>query len=177
MLSHVYNSTVSRRNIELCVEVGSMRQNNNRSIYVDADACPVKKEIIEVALTEGWTVIMVASYAHEITVPPPVEWVRVDDSSQSADLYISNRIKQGDVVVTGDFGLAAICIGKKAKAISPRGMLFREEELDMLLMQRYESAKQRRAGKRTRGPKPFSSEDRDHFHISLTNLLRNLAGV
>lgn len=146
------------------------------SLYVDADACPVKNEIVSVSEQFRCRVVMVASVAHEIPSYPNVETVKVDSSSQSADLYIYNRLRAGDVLVTGDFGLAAMALGKNAYVMSPLGTPFSQENIDLLLEQRHSSAKIRRAGGRMKGPKRFTEEDRSRFHISLTNLLRKIEG-
>jgi uncharacterized protein YaiI (UPF0178 family) len=122
-------------------------------------------------------VVMVASVAHEIPSYPQVEVIKVDSSSQSADLYIMNRIQRGDILITGDFGLASIVLGKKAYAISPSGREYLQGNIDMMLEERHVHAKIRRAGGKTRGPKAFGKEERHRFHISLTNLLRKVEGI
>lgn len=143
-------------------------------IYVDADACPVKSEIVAISKEHFIPVVMVASTAHEIPDYPGVQKVKVDSSDQSADLYILNHIRQGDVLVTGDYGLAAIALGKKAYVLSPTGKVYSQENIDLLLEERHASAKIRRAGGRTKGPKAFGREQRSRFHSSLTNLLQEI---
>jgi uncharacterized protein YaiI (UPF0178 family) len=144
---------------------------------VDADACPVKMEIVNIAKEFHCLVVMVASVAHEIQPYPQVEVIKVDSSSQSVDLYIINRIRKGDILVTGDFGLAAIVLGKKAYVISPYGKEYLQNNIDMMLEERHVHAKIRRAGGRTKGPKAFGKEERQRFHISITNLLRKIEGI
>ncbi|WP_248926648.1 YaiI/YqxD family protein [Paenibacillus hamazuiensis] len=146
----------------------------NPKIIVDADACPVKAEIVQAAAMFHVRVMMVASFDHRLTVPEEVEVVQVDRSDQAVDLYISNRIAAGDILVTQDFGLAAIGLGKKATVLSPRGQIFSDRTIDFLLDRRHEQAKRRRAGKHSKGPKPFTSEDRERFLQSLTKVLSDL---
>ena len=144
-------------------------------IVVDADACPVKAEIISVAERFGVDVLIVASYDHRM--PPSdgrVTVVQVDRSDQSVDLYIANRIGRGDVLVTQDFGLATIGLSKGAIALSNRGQEYRDETIGFLLERRHELAKQRRGGKYSKGPRPFTEEDKTFFLQSLTKVLIRL---
>jgi uncharacterized protein YaiI (UPF0178 family) len=143
-------------------------------IVVDADACPVKAEIIKAAGQYGVQVLMVASFDHRLSEGEGVTVVQVDRSDQSADLYIANHIRAGDVLVTQDFGLAAIGLGKRAIALSNRGQTYTDRTIDFLLEKRHESAKQRRNGKHSKGPKPFTQEDRNSFLQTLTKVLAHL---
>lgn len=146
-------------------------------IIVDADACPVKSEIVKAAKQFQVEVMMVASFDHRLPPMEGVQIVQVDRSDQSVDLYISNRIAPGDIVVTQDFGLAALALGKKAIAISNRGQQYQNHTIDFLLDRRHEQAKQRRGGKHTKGPKPFTDEDRQWFLHGLTKVLRRLQEI
>jgi uncharacterized protein YaiI (UPF0178 family) len=146
-------------------------------IIVDADACPVKTEIVKAASPFQVEVIMVASFDHHLAPMDGVEIVQVDRSDQSVDLYIVNRIAPGDVLITQDFGLAALALGKRAIALSNRGQEYTDRTIDFLLDRRHEQAKQRRGGKHSKGPKPFSDEDRQFFLQSLTKVLRRLQEI
>ncbi|MBJ6363119.1 YaiI/YqxD family protein [Paenibacillus sp. GCM10012307] len=141
------------------------------TIIVDADACPVKKEIIETARRFQVPVLMVASYDHVLQQEEGVQTVQVDRSDQSVDLYISNYVKRGDIVITQDFGLAAIALGKGAITLSNRGQRYDGDMMDFLLERRHEQAKRRRAGGKTKGPKALTSEDRSRFQQKLTKVL------
>ncbi|URN94308.1 MAG: YaiI/YqxD family protein [Candidatus Pristimantibacillus lignocellulolyticus] len=142
-------------------------------IIVDGDACPVKTEIIETARKFQTSVCMVASFDHRLPDVEDVEMIQVDRSDQSADMYIANYVKRGDLVITQDFGLACIVMAKHAITISFRGEQYTDDNIDYLLERRAESAKRRRQGMRSKGPKPFSDEDRKRFQQKLTKLLRN----
>ncbi|MDF2668621.1 MAG: YqxD [Paenibacillus sp.] len=143
-------------------------------IIVDADACPVKNEIIEAGNRFDVIVMMVASYDHRLQPANGVEIVQVDRSDQSVDLYIANRLRPGDIMVTQDFGLATIGLAKKAIVLGNRGQHYSDQTIDFLLESRHESAKRRRGGKHSKGPKPFTDEDRQHFLQSLTKVLHGL---
>lgn len=149
-----------------------MMLTKRRTIVVDADACPVKAEIGEAALQYDTPVLMVASHDHRLSPQEGIEIVQVDRSSQSVDLYIANHIARGDIVITQDFGLACIAIGKGAVVLSPRGEQYTDDNIDYLMERRHELAKRRRTGGRTRGPKAMNQADRDRFQQKLTKVLR-----
>ncbi|AZS14470.1 YaiI/YqxD family protein [Paenibacillus lutimineralis] len=143
-------------------------------IVVDADSCPVKREIVETAHDFGAQVLMVSSYDHELRAEQGVQIIHVDRSSQSADMYIANHIVKDDIVVTQDYGLAALTIAKHCRTLSPRGELFHPGNIDYLLERRHYHAKARRGGRYAKGPKPFTDADRAHFQYMLSKLLQDL---
>lgn len=146
-------------------------------IIVDADACPVKTEIIAVGKQFKVEVVIVASFDHRMApATEGVTVVQVDRSDQSVDLYIANRISRGDILVTQDYGLATIGLAKGAITLSNRGQLYKDETIDFMLERRHELAKQRRGGKYARGsgPKAFTNEDRNYFLQSMTKVLTRL---
>jgi len=142
-------------------------------IVVDADACPVKSEIVEVANEFNIPVRMVASFDHRLAPVEGVEMVQVDRSSESADLYIANHIKAGDLVITQDFGLACLVLAKHALVLSFRGEQYTEGNIDYLLERRAESAKRRRQGLKTKGPKALFQANRKVFQQKMTKVLLN----
>lgn len=144
---------------------------NEIKIVVDGDACPVKNEIIEIARVFHTQVSMVASFDHRLPSIDGVEMIQVDRSSESADMYIANYVKKGDLVITQDFGLACIVMARHAITLSFRGEEYTDDNIDYLLERRAESAKRRRQGFRTKGPRPFTDEDRKRFQQNLTKLL------
>ncbi|WP_308638873.1 YaiI/YqxD family protein [Paenibacillus silvisoli] len=142
------------------------------TIVVDADACPVKREIVETARSFAVPVLMVASHDHRLQEEPGVTINQVDRSDQSVDLYIANHVLRGDIVVTQDFGLATIVLAKGAIALSPRGQQYDDSNIDYLMERRHELAKKRRGGGRHKGPKAMSGEDRERFQQKLTKVLQ-----
>ncbi|WP_409341317.1 YaiI/YqxD family protein [Paenibacillus sp. MBLB4367] len=141
-------------------------------IIVDADACPVKAEIVKAAAQFQTPVWMVASYDHRLSPQEGVTVIQVDRSDQSVDLYVANRLAAGDILVTQDFGLATIGLAKKAVVLSNRGQQYTDLTIDFLLEKRHEQAKNRRGGKYGKGPRPFTDEDRQRFLQTLTKVLR-----
>lgn len=146
------------------------------TIIVDADSCPVKQDIIEIGQKYGCNIVMVASFDHELRQLESqlVQTIQVDRSDQSADLYIANIIRSNHVLITQDFGLATIGLAKKAIVISNRGQQFTDRTIDYLLERRHEQAKKRRGGKHTKGPRPFTNEDRAFFRHTLTKVLESM---
>lgn len=102
---------------------------NVRHIVVDGDACPVKAEIAETARQFKVPVLMVSSFDHFLQGGEGVRTVQVDRSDQSADLYIANHIKPYDVVITQDYGLAALALGKRCYVLSFRGREFNDRDI------------------------------------------------
>lgn len=145
-----------------------------RRVVVDGDACPVKAEIARTVRACGATALLVSSHAHVLVAEPSVDVVTVDASDQSADLYIANVLTNSDILVTGDYGLAALGLARGSAVLTPRGKEIGEPDIEGLLAQRHFSARQRRGGRRTKGPKAFTDEDRVRFQQKLTNLLRGM---
>ncbi|WP_243290591.1 YaiI/YqxD family protein [Bacillus sp. FJAT-47783] len=145
-------------------------------IFVDADACPVKKEISTVAARYNIPVHYVASYAHITTNQPEETWTYVDNEKESVDMFIMNNTRARDIVITHDIGLASILLTKFVKVLSPKGRLFSEDTIETALYLRYISAKERKRGHFTKGPKPFSELNRLQFIKSLEKILSNHAG-
>ena len=142
-------------------------------IWVDADACPVKGEVLEAAKAFSLPVTMVCDTSHELR-GYPCEVLTVDRHSDSSDLAIINRAERGDVLVTQDFGLAALALGKGLYAMRQDGMEYTPENIDELLFTRSLSGKLRRAGRRTGGPKKRSREEDRRFAEGFTALLRRV---
>lgn len=145
------------------------------AIVVDGDSCPVKTEITELAKVFEVEVKMVSSYDHFIKPANGITVIQVDRSQQSADLYIANHIATGDIVVTQDYGLAALVIAKSCIAVSPRGEVYHTGNIDYLLERRHVNAKARRSGRHLfKGPKPFTDKDRENFKQMLAKLLQDM---
>lgn len=142
-------------------------------ILVDADACP--KSVLHICMKIGGKygipVWSVASFNHHIESD---HHVVVGNASQEADIRIINMTDEGDIVVTQDWGLAAIVLGKKAKCLSPAGREFRSDKIEFLLEEREVKNKLRRGGGRTKGPKKRTIEDDRRFENRLEHSLKNI---
>jgi uncharacterized protein YaiI (UPF0178 family) len=131
-------------------------------ILVDADACPVKEIIIRLAKERSIPVMMLIDTSHQLN-DGYSEVVVVDKQADSVDLALFCRLTRDDIVVTQDFGLAAMVLGKGAKAVNQNGLVFTNDNIDKLLMDRHMGQKVRRSGGRTKGPPKRTSEDNDRF--------------
>ncbi|HWP48714.1 MAG TPA: YaiI/YqxD family protein [Candidatus Limnocylindrales bacterium] len=140
-------------------------------ILVDADACPVKDIILDLAKQRNLKVIWVVSLNHYSRREDPVQVVVVDALPQAVDIALINRVEPMDIVVTQDYGLAALVLGKKGKAISPAGYIFTERTMDSLLEKRHLRATARRAGFKIKGPRKRDLKDDQRFRRNLINLL------
>ncbi|MGD6804260.1 YaiI/YqxD family protein [Rossellomorea vietnamensis] len=146
-------------------------------IYVDADACPVKDIIISEAANFEIEVILVSSFSHFSNAEQPsgVRTIYVDSGAEAADYRIVKLVKKGDMIVTQDYGLASLGLAKGIIVLHHKGFRYTNENIDQLLQTRYLSAMARKGGQRTKGPKPFTAEDREQFRdlfkqvISLKN--------
>lgn len=140
-------------------------------VLVDADGCPVRTETVEVARRHGASVVMVAGPSQVLPVMEGVENVRVDSAPQAADLAVANRARPGDVVVTSDYGLAAMALARGARVLCFRGRLLHAGNIDAVLATRHMAFRARRGGGRVRGPKGLSDDDRARFRETLEGLL------
>lgn len=142
-------------------------------IMIDSDASPVKDIVIDEAKKHGLKVVLVASYAHYSTKihPAHVETIYVDSAKEAADYRIMQLLQKDDILITQDYGLASLALGKKAKVLHHKGFEYDNDNIANLLESRYISAKIRKSGKRTKGPKPFTREDAETFRRLLNHML------
>ena len=140
-------------------------------IIVDADACPKSiREIITACAQEfSWEMITVASFNHQISGAQ--QHITVSNEDQAADFAVLQLTGKNNIVVTQDWGLAAIVLGKGAAAISLRGIIYDEKKIDFLLDERYIKAKFRRGGGKTKGPSAWKKEDDERFRHNLAKLM------
>jgi uncharacterized protein YaiI (UPF0178 family) len=144
------------------------------TVYVDADACPVKAEIYRVAERHGVRVVVVANSFINVPMHARVERVVVDAGMDVADNWIAERAVRGDVVVTADVPLAARCVKAGADVLGPTGRPFSEASIGMTLATRNLMDDLRSAGQITGGPRPFAQKDRSAFLGALDNALVRL---
>lgn len=139
-------------------------------ILVDADACPVKEIIVRIAKKYSIPVTMIIDTSHQLydgysTI------ITVDKARDSVDIKLINLLKKEDIVVTQDYGVAAMGLGKGAKVLNQNGLIYSDNNIDRLLFERHIGQKVRRAGGRTGSVKKRSKEDDDNFEKSLLKLI------
>ncbi len=141
-------------------------------IYVDADASPVKDEVMRVAARYGLKVYLVSNSEIQIGQGESVEAVIVGSNFDAADDWIAERVTDQDIVITGDIPLASRCLEKGARVIDPKGRVFTEESIGEALANRELMAYLRDMGNITKGPAPYGKRDRSHFLQRLDNLIQ-----
>jgi uncharacterized protein YaiI (UPF0178 family) len=134
------------------------------TIYIDADACPVKAEAERVATRHKLKMFVVSNGGLRPSMNPFVENIIVPDGPDIADMWIADRAKKGDVVVTGDIPLASRCIENGARVVRHNGEIFTPANIGQILATRDLMTDLRAADPfRQGGGKPFSKADRSRF--------------
>jgi uncharacterized protein YaiI (UPF0178 family) len=133
------------------------------TIYIDADACPVKEETYKVAARHGLRTFVVSNNFMQVPNTPLIERIIVSAGADVADDWIVEKIVAGDVVVTSDIPLAARVLAKGAHAIAAYGSAFTEDSIGLALAQRSLMEHIRSTGEVTGGPPPFSAANRSRF--------------
>ena len=139
-------------------------------ILIDADACPVKELAVKEAKKRNIEVVMVCDTSH-ILNDGYSKTITVDKSADSADMKLVNIAEKGDIVVTQDFGVAAMALSKGVYAINQNGMEYTHENIDRLLFERHLSAKVRRSGGKHKTAKKRTKQDNINFQESFIKLL------
>lgn len=132
-------------------------------IYVDADACPVKAEVVRVAERHKLPVVFVANSWMRLPEGPLVERVVVEEGADAADDWIASNIGEGDIAITADIPLALRCIKAGSKAIGPTGKPFSDANIGMALAMRDLMSDLRERGDVKGYNAAFSKQDRSQF--------------
>ena len=142
------------------------------TVYVDADACPVKDEIITIAIRHGCRAVMVCNGGIRPHPHPLIDLAIVYDSPDAADMWIASKAGGDDIVVTNDIPLAARVVENGAAVLRPDGRPITEKNVGTLLAMRDLMADLRAADPFRQGKgKPFSKADRSRFSQALDQLL------
>lgn len=139
-------------------------------IFIDADGCPVVDITVSVAKEHSLPCYIICDTAHEFS-KDGAETVVVEKGADSVDFKLVNLVTAGDIVVTQDYGLAAMCLARKAVPISQNGLVFTDKNIDELLFSRYVSKKIRNAGGRLKGPSKRTPEQDERFLQALEGLI------
>ncbi len=146
------------------------------SLYVDADACPVKDECVRVADRLGARVFIVCNGGIRPSPHPLVETVFVTEGPDEADKWIADRVGEGDVVVTSDIPLAAKCVAAGARVLKPNGEALTQANIGNALATRDLMTDLRAADPfRQGGGRAFSKQDRSRFLDALDRTMRAAA--
>ncbi len=143
-------------------------------IFVDADACPVKDEVLKVAARFDLEVFLVSNQWMRMPVGPKVTKQVVPEGADAADDWIVEHIEQGDLVITSDIPLASRALEKKADALGPTGKAFTSDNIGMALAMRDLKAELRETGADRGFNASFTQRDRSNFLNSMDRLLVRL---
>lgn len=143
------------------------------AIFVDADGCPVVNETIQIANAFQLTCTLICDTAHEMH-REGAETIIVSKGADAVDFVLVNRVQKNDIVVTQDYGLAAMVLAKQGHPIDQNGRLYTNDNIDQLLYARHEAQKIRMGGGRLRGPKKRSKENNERFKVSFTKLCETI---
>ncbi|NLL70824.1 MAG: YaiI/YqxD family protein [Epulopiscium sp.] len=140
-------------------------------IIVDADGCPVVELAISIAKEHSLDIVIVKNYCHEI-IDDYATIITVDLSRDRADFYIVNNIEKGDVVITQDYGLAAMVLAKEGLCINQNGLIISSNNIDILLGRRHLNQELRRKYQKSFSKfKKRKKETDKEFENSLRSLL------
>ena len=142
-------------------------------IYVDADACPVTRIAERVAKEHGIPVVLLCDTNHVLN--SDYSEIRVIGAGADAvDIALINLCQRGDIVITQDYGVAALALGKGAKAIHQSGRWYTNENIDGLLMERHMAKVAKRSAKHhLKGPAKRTDEDDRRFEESFQRLIES----
>lgn len=146
------------------------------TVLIDADGCPVVDLTIRVCKGHGVPVLILCDTAHRI------EWAGAetlvfDKGADSVDFALVNRVKAGDIVVTQDYGLASMCLARRARVLNQNGLEYTAGNIDALLERRWQNKKLLRAGKHPKGPARRTKEQDAAFAKALEEILRGTAAL
>lgn len=141
-------------------------------ILIDADGCPVVRQTIDIAKQNRIKTVIICDTSH-IFNSDYAEVITVSKGADSADFALVNKVDKNDIVVTQDYGLAAMVLSKGGKPITQNGLVINDSNLTMLLTTRHESKKTRMSGGRIKGPKKRTSENDKVFTDALIELIGN----
>lgn len=141
-------------------------------LIIDADACPVVDIALSAAKEHGIECVLICDTAH-IMQREGCSTVTVDKGADSVDFRLVNMLTQGDIALTQDYGLAAMCLSKKAHVLNQNGLIYTDKNIEQLLFTRYVGKKVRAAGGRTKGPPKRTREQDEAFLKALTQLIND----
>lgn len=139
-------------------------------ILIDADGCPVVDLTIAIANKASVECIILCDTSHVFN-KNGTQTITVSKGADSVDFALVNMLCENDIVVTQDYGLAAMCLAKKGIPLSQDGMLYTNENIEGLLMQRHMAKKVRMAGGRLKGAPKRTPAQNESFEKSLSKIL------
>ena len=139
-------------------------------VLIDADGCPVVDLTVSIARALHAECLILCDTAH-VFEKPGAATITVSQGADSVDFALVNLLRPGDVVVTQDYGLAAMCLARRARPLSQDGMEYTGGNIDGLLLARHTAKKIRSAGGRLKGPAKRADRQDEAFAQALRRLL------
>ena len=141
-------------------------------IYVDADACPVVGIVEKIAEKYNVPVILLC-YTNHVLASEYSEVIMVGAGADAVDYKLISLCHRGDIVVSQDYGVAAMALGKGAYAIHQSGKWYTNDNIDQMLMERHLNKKARRSTHKShmKGPRKRTSEDDEKFAQSFEKMV------
>ena len=140
------------------------------TILIDADGCRVVDITVKIATEKKINCVILCDTSH-VFEKLGVKTITVSKGNDSVDFALVNMVQPGDIVVTQDYGLAAMCLARRAVAINQNGMMYTNDNIDALLHERHASKKIRMAGGRLKGASKRTAEQDAAFAKALRGLL------
>lgn len=140
-------------------------------VLVDADGCPVVDIAVRLCKKNAVPCLLLCDTAHTFH-REGAETLVFDKGADSVDYALVNRVAAGDIVITQDYGLASMCLARKARVMHQDGWEYTQDNIDALLLARYESRKLRASGGRMKGPKKRTGTQNASFETALDRLLQ-----
>lgn len=142
-------------------------------ILVDADACPVKDEIVQCSKLFNLTLIMFVDVNHRLD-KYDVQVVTVDQGSDSVDLALINAMSPGDLIVSQDYGVASLALAKRGHVIHPSGMIINEGNIDQLMFERHINREIRKNKSRGTKHKKRTMDDNIRFSEQIKRYIEQI---
>ncbi len=139
-------------------------------IFIDADGCPVVDETLKISKKFGVECIIICDTAH-VFDRDTAKTVVVEKGADSVDFKLVNLLSSGDIAITQDYGLAAMCLARGAVPINQNGLIYNDKNIDELLFSRYVSKKIRNAGGHLKGPSKRTKEQDENFIKTLEKII------
>lgn len=142
-------------------------------ILIDADGCPVVDIVLGLGTQFQIPCLILCDTSHEFH-RPGAQTLVFDKGADSVDFSLVNRVAPGDIVITQDYGLASMCLARKARVLHQDGWEYTQDNIDALLLVRHDSRKHRAAGGRMKGQKKRTAAQNVSFETALRNLIQTL---
>ena len=140
------------------------------TVLIDADGCPVVDLTIRICRSRQIPVLILCDTAHQIQ-RDGAQTLVFDKGADSVDFALVNRVCPGDIVVTQDYGLASMCLARRARVLNQNGLEYTSDNIDFLLVRRHENKKLLRSGKHPKGPAKRTREQDNAFAQTLEKML------